>query len=236
MQKREIQTSVLNFYSNNDIKYENYTDDWKKQYEEHLDFDPRIHKPNLEQAVEEWLYNFEEEDRGYYLQMFEHFTYFTQQNFNCRIYCLKEYVLQELSGYPQDKIMIVFSESQKGFKSGASQIAAAWWKACQFEMKKSQLIEIYSKITMEDMADMDAIVFVDDIVATGVTLKLLVGFHYEIPNNTLCTFWRYGKEHVPLFERSGNQNISLGEIRDKKKKMRDNAYRMKSIEGKNESL
>lgn len=60
--------------------------------------------------------------------------------------------------------------------------------------------------------------------------KLLVGFHYEIPNNTLCTFWRYGKKHIPLFERSSNQSITLEEIKNRKRMMRDYAYKIKSIE------
>ncbi len=65
--------------------------------------------------------------------------------------------------------------------------------------------------------------------------KLLVGFHYETPNNTLCTFWRHGEKHVPLFARSGNQRISLQEIINKRKKKRNNAYKIASVEVKNES-
>ena len=79
--------------------------------------------------------------------MFEHFTYLTQRDFEYRVYCLKEYVFHILSGCSQDKIIIVFSESSKGYKSGSSQMSAAWWKACGGEMSKSQLVEAYSKVT-----------------------------------------------------------------------------------------
>ena len=330
MTQEEIQTSIQNFYKENNIAPERFTDEMEKHYREGLDYDVRICRPRLEAALKKWLNNFEEQDQFWYLRMFEHFTYLTQRDFEYRVYCLKEYVFHVLSGCSQDKIMIVFSESSKGYKSGSSQMSAAWWKACGGEMSKSQLIEAYSKVTMENLKEMDAIVFADDIVATGFTLsntirdffkrfpikefahtrffatgviaakrgqrtidnlkkegwkvqwiydeeyskqafkgeyifsggekraaeaavlkyeenvgkdadgksyvmgyeksKLLVGFHYEIPNNTLCTFWRYGERHVPLFERSGNQSLSLQEIRARKKKLQNNAYQMKSEE------
>lgn len=338
MKEEDIQASILNFYSKNEINPERYTDDRDRQYKEGLDYDSKIYQPNLEAALAKWLENYEERDKDYYLRMFGHFTYLTQRYFEYRVFRLKEYVFDELSEYQQDKIMIVFSESAKGYKSGASQMSAAWWKACDSEMGKDQLIEICSKVPFGKVAQMEAIVFVDDIVATGVTLKgtieaffdrfpkdnfvhtkffatgvmatkrgkrhigqlkkeglpvtwiynqeeyeylpqafkgdhifsaaerkeaekavlryeeevgkdedgksyvmgyekskLLVGFHYEIPNNTLCTFWRHGKTHVPLFERSGNQNISLQEVINKRKKMRRNAYKIASMKGKNES-
>ena len=330
MQNNEIEFSISNFYKNNSIKYEQYTDNRDIHYSEGLDLDTKIYKPNLKMALNEWLQNFDEKDRKYYLKMFEHFTYLTQRNFDCKVYYLKKYIFESLSECHQDKILIVFSESKKGYKSGASEMSTAWWKACNGEMRKSQLIEVCSKVEIEDLIEMDAIVFADDIVATGFTLKatiedffskfpyekfvhtkfyatgviatkrgeriikklprkgiditwlynqeyivqafkgeyifkgnevnnienvilnyekkigsdndgksyimgfeaskLLIGFHYEIPNNTMCTFWRYGEEHVPLFERSSNQKISLEAIRARKKMMTDNAYRMKSIE------
>lgn len=330
MRNEEIQTAISNFYRNNHIDYKKYTDDMKACYENNLKWDPKIYKPNLEAALYEWLNNFEDEDKTIYLRMFEHFTYLTQHNFEYKVWCLKEYIFEVLSEYPKDKILIVFSESKTGNKSGASEMSAAWWKACCGQMRKSQLIMIHNKVKKEEIIGMEAIVFMDDIVATGFSLKaviegffgkfpycefketkfyatgvlatqrgrrtirelekkgihvtwrydpnaflcqafkggyifgadekqetekavlkyekkigidedgksyvmgyeaskLLVGFHYEIPNNTLCTFWRYGENHVPLFERSSNQKFSLEEIRNRKTMMRDNAYKMKSL-------
>ncbi len=330
MKNEEIQSSISTFYKYNHIDYKQYTDDMEEHYKTGRLIDEKIHKPNLERVLKEWLQNFKEEDREYYLRLFEHFSYDTRQSFEYKVYYLKKYVFEILSQYSPDEIMIVFSESKNGFKSGASEMSTAWWRACSGEMRKSQLIEVCSKVKIEDLIKMKAIVFMDDIVATGFTLKatimdfferfpynefedtsfyatgvvatkrgkrvmdnlkkqgldvtwiynqeyllqafkgdyifkgdevrdvenavleyekqvgydksgksfvmgfeqckLLVGFHYEIPNNTICTFWRYGERHVPLFERSGNQTISLAEIRQRKKRMRDNAYIMKSIE------
>ena len=54
-------------------------------------------------------------------------------------------------------------------------IQIAWkniiWKACNGEIGKDQLVEAYSKVALEKVTQMEAIVFADDIVATGVTLK-----------------------------------------------------------------
>ena len=339
VKEEKIQASMSRFYEENGINPAEYTGDRSRHYTTgRLEYDSRICQPNLEAALEKWLENYEERDQEYYLRMFEHFTYLPERYFEERVFHLKEYVSGKISECPQDKWMIVLSESEKGYKSGASQMSVAWWKACDGEIGKDQLVEIYSKVPFEKVSQMEAIIFVDDIVATGVTLKrtikaffdrfpkenfvhtkffatgvlatkrgkrhivqlekegipvtwiynqeeyeylpqafkgnhifsateakeaekavlryeeaigkdedgksyvmgyekskLLVGFHYEIPNNTLCTFWRHGEKHVPLFERSGNQKISLQELINKRKKMGKNAHKIASIQEKHES-
>lgn len=65
--------------------------------------------------------------------------------------------------------------------------------------------------------------------------KLLIGFYYEIPNNTLSTFWRHTEDFTPLFPRSSEHafphNLTLKEITEKKKRMRNRAYEIKSMGG-----
>lgn len=332
----ELETALSTFYDNNGIDHEQYTDNRKEHYLTGVEYDPKICKSNLEEVLNEWLHNFEEKDRAYYLKMFENFTYLTRKSFEWKVYCLKEYIFDILSQYPKDKIMIILSESKSGYKSGASEMASALWSACDGEIRKSQIREMYSKAEIEELINMDAIIFADDIVATGFSLKetiekfferfpykefthtkfyatgvlatkrgkrvidklcksgiavqwvynenylvqafkgdyifagsqkaqieetilkyeekigkdddgksyvmgfeackLLVAFHYETPNNTLCTFWRYGEQHVPLFERNSNQKLSLREIIDRKKTMSNNAYMIKSLEKKDGSI
>lgn len=69
--------------------------------------------------------------------------------------------------------------------------------------------------------------------------KLLIGFYYEIPNNTLSTFWRHTEDFTPLFPRSSehafSHKLTLKEIINKKKMMANKAYVIKSMGGHDES-
>lgn len=69
--------------------------------------------------------------------------------------------------------------------------------------------------------------------------KLLIGFYYEIPNNTLSTFWRHTEDFTPLFPRSSehafSHKLTLKEIMNKKKMMANKAYVIKSMGGHDES-
>lgn len=66
--------------------------------------------------------------------------------------------------------------------------------------------------------------------------KLLVGFAYEIPNNTLSTFWRYTEDFTPLFQRGADQGLTLNKIQKRKKEMQNRAYAIKCMENSNESI
>lgn len=321
------------FYKHNNIDYMRYTDNKEVSYEKGLEFDDRIYKDSLENRLNVWLQSFEDIDKEYYLKMFENYDYYTEKKFSYEVYRLGKFIYDEYSSCPKEKILLVFAENKNGYKSGSSQMSAEWWKSNKGEIGKSHLIECYSKVEEEELLDYNVIVFLDDIVATGETLKatirsffkrfplvkfkgtkfvatgllatkrgkravlglnregiliewlypdqkylkqaflgehifkgeqvkeiesrilryeesvgrgedgkdyvmgyagskLLVSFFYETPNNTLCTFWRYGEKHVPLFERSSNQKFSLAEIKRRKEQLRKNAYNIKSMEEK----
>ncbi len=56
--------------------------------------------------------------------------------------------------------------------------------------------------------------------------KLSVSFYYNTPNNTLCTFWRLGKDMRPLFYRNADQPFrpSIEELKAEKQRKCDQAY------------
>ncbi|MBR1930899.1 MAG: hypothetical protein IJ833_05415 [Lachnospiraceae bacterium] len=332
IESKTIEDSIAAFYQYNHINSERYTDSWEEHFSSGKEMDAKICKANLERRADAWLNSFAEEDKAIFLAMLEKFQYISEENFVHRIYDLSTSIYERFSSYTEEEILIVFVESSKGHKSGASEMIHVWWKVCQGRVRKDVLLEVYSKADEVEVYHKKIIVFVDDIVATGVTLahtirafferfeytkfqgtkfyasgvvatkrgelligklkkegydvewlnegerlqsafrgdfvfpgdvvhemeqrvrpyeeavgknkddadyamgyergKLLIAFYYETPNNTLCTFWRYGANHVPLFERSSNQTITLEEIKRRKKKMADQAYEIKSWERK----
>lgn len=59
--------------------------------------------------------------------------------------------------------------------------------------------------------------------------KLLLAFHYETPNNTLCSFWKATDRNSPVFERSGYSRPSIDTLKKQKSHLVENAYLYKSM-------
>lgn len=59
--------------------------------------------------------------------------------------------------------------------------------------------------------------------------KLLLAFHYETPNNTLCSFWKATDKNHPVFVRSGYARPSVDDLKKRDKHMQKNAYEFKAV-------
>lgn len=329
--------AIKNFYENNQIKSEYYTDSMDEAYTANKRYDKRIALPSLQKRVGAWIQFFEKEDQEYFLQLLERFTYITKETLAYRIYRLCSSLFENLlkRGIDYSEILFVMIESPGGVKSGADEMAVNVWNVNQeYEIRKRQIITAYSKIDQKLVEEARAVIFLDDIAATGFTMcgqinaffqrfeavcddskiyyytsvlvtknaagylrkhlegkaeaaqpfyqeeqfirsafrggyifgneivkkvehmvqkyedlidayekedpektfsmgfrqcKLLLAFHYETPNNTLCSFWKATDRNEPVFARSGYTRLSLDRVKKQKIHMRENAYLYKSI-------
>ncbi len=332
-----LEETIKNFYEKNHINSELYTDSMEEAYISNKRYDKKIALPSLQKRVEAWIRFFEKEDQEYFLQLLEGFTYITKETLAYRIYNLCSSLFKNLleKGIDYSEILFVVIESPEGIKSGADEMAVNIWNINQeFEITKRQIITAYSKVDQKLVEEARAIIFLDDIAATGFTMcgqvnaffkrfealcddskvyyytsvlaarnainylrkhlegraaaaqpfyqeeqiirsafrggyifggeivkeveqmvqkyedlidayerehpektfsmgfrqcKLLLAFHYETPNNTLCSFWKATDKNQPVFVRSGYSRLSLDRIRKQKIHMRENAYLYQSI-------
>lgn len=186
-----VEKAITAFYTKNDIQDTLYAESEEEHYTTGKLFDYRIARPLLKGRLSEWLEGFEEEDRVYFLRLFESFTYITAVEFEYRMSQLCREIYAELGkeGILREEVLFVLTESQTGVKSGSTEISSALWKVNHGELEKKQIIEAYSKMEACNVIEARAVVFIDDILATGVTLMNTVEafftrFPYENFTNT----------------------------------------------------
>lgn len=174
-QKSENLDAVLEqFYNINEIESDNYTDSQEEAYRESKNFDDKIAKSVLKRKVEKWVEKIEKDDRKYFYRLFENFTYITKKTLDHEMDLLSKYLFQYVSkeGIEKSETIFVLVESRNGVKSGAEDIAASLWDVNQgMGLRKEQIISQFQKVNEDVIANAKAIVFIDDIVATGFTLK-----------------------------------------------------------------
>lgn len=335
--EKSIESVLGNFYANNNIHPENYTDSMEDAYLNNKKYDIKISLPVLKSNVEKWVQEFELQDKEYFLKLLEQFTYLTQDALAYRMSKLCDCLFSKLMtlGIEKSKVLFVVIESKSGIKSGADEMASNLWNVNRInDLKKSQIITAFSKVKKEKIKNAGVIIFLDDILATGFTMreqidmflerfgdvcdqtklcyftgvlatksainyvkkkmrtkaikvepfiqeeqliksafkgdyifgndivkgvehiirkyedmissynneedgidfsmgfrqcKLLLAFHYETPNNTLCSFWKATDKNHPIFERSEYSRPSIDTLKKRKSHMANNAYLHKSI-------
>lgn len=335
--EKNIESILRNFYANNKIRPENYTNSIEDAYLNNKKYDIRIPFPVLKSKVEKWVKEFEPQDKDYFLKLFEQFTYLTQDALAYRMSQLCDCLFFKLKtlGIEKSEVLFVVIESESGIKSGADEMASNLWNVNRIhDLKKSQIITAFSKVKKEKIKKAGAIIFLDDILATGFTMrkqidmflerfsdvcdetklyyftgilatnsairyvrkkmktkainiesfiqkeqlirsafkgdyifgndivkevehiikkyediissfdnkangtdfsmgfrqcKLLLAFHYETPNNTLCSFWKATDKNNPIFERSEYSRPSINVLKQQKSHLAHNAYLYKSI-------
>lgn len=333
----QLEETIKNFYGKNNIESKYYTDSIEEAYSLNKKYDKKIAFSSLQKRVGEWIQFFEKEDQEYFLQLLENFTYITKEALLYRVYhiCknLFEYLLEK--GIDYSEIIFVVMESPNGVKAGADEMAVNLWNINQeYEISKEQIITAFSKVDERIIERARAIIFFDDIVATGFTMlsqieiflkrfenvcdnsrdyyytsvlftknalaylkkklrgkvveiqpfyhneqiirsafkgdyifeadvvnevenvvkkyedvidayekenpvqsfsmgfrqcKLLLAFHYEVPNNTLCSFWKATDENAPVFARSRYSRLSVDRLKKQKMHMKENAYLHKAL-------
>jgi hypothetical protein len=177
-----IDKIINKFYTNNNIISSNYTDSMKDAYHNNKYFDMRIAYSTLRDKINNWIQGFEPEDRETFLEMLEKFTYLTQEALSYRIYCICEEIFNQLNlvGIEKKDLIFVVVESSNGVKSGADEITVKLWDACRpYELEKSQIITAYSKTSIENIEKSKVIIFIDDILATGFTMKKQIDDFYQ---------------------------------------------------------
>lgn len=83
-------------------------------------------------------------------------------------------------GIEKSKVLFVVIESKSGIKSGADEMASNLWNDNRInDLKKSQIITAFSKVKKEKIKNAGVIIFLDDILATGFTIREQIDLFLE---------------------------------------------------------
>ena len=178
MELLTLQEALDAFYKKNSINPALITG----RYEPDKCLDQRLFQ--LGEKAEEWLETYCSGERSALIQLLACYQYFTDAQMLQIWQTIFDRLDEELIRYeiPWSNILFVTTESQKGVKSGAANIQADFLKVSMDVIEKDQIITTLDKQPLTRLDHIHAVVFLDDIVATGFTMK-----------STIKTFIEYFK-------------------------------------------
>lgn len=148
-------------------------------------YDKRI--ADLPNQVDQWLRQIDDTDHALFLEMLSCYTYLTEAQCQLRYVEILSKLQQDLSALQvqRSEILFVTVESSSACKSGGDNVRADLHKRNLTELKKEQIIAAQSNLDAECLSQYKAIVFLDDIIGSGITLwKEIASFckRFDIPN------------------------------------------------------
>ncbi len=133
-------------------------------------YDLRI--ASLSNQVDHWLSNMKEEDHDLFLALLSRFTYLTEAQCQLRydrILTMLQQKLGRTEAYFYD-ILFVTVESGGPYKSGSDNVRVDLHKRNTERFYANQIIAAQSNFKKEELQYYNAVVFIDDIVGSSLTL------------------------------------------------------------------
>lgn len=185
MDQERISESINKFYEYNHIDPDQYTADMMEAYTKNKACDARIARDKLREKVEVWIRGFQEADRKYFLKLLENYKYFSERELTYRFALLCKYIFDELeiSGVEKHEVLFVTVPSAGGVAGGGDFIRSYLIKVnLEWGIDKNQIISDISKMGEKTLEGRKAIIFIDDIVGTGFSVrKIIVQFLKHFP-------------------------------------------------------
>lgn len=126
----------------------------------------------LPQKLDDWLQNIDSKDHPIFLDAFSRYTYLTQEECQDRFIQLIDMLKAELQKHTIKihNVLYVTVESSSGTKSGSDNVRADIQKYNFKDIHKDKILAAQSKFSQDQLDEIEAVVFVDDIIGTGCTL------------------------------------------------------------------
>lgn len=170
---KKILDSVDKFYENNRINPDLYTASEIGRYIGNKRFDPKITRDNLMEKVGCWIERFKEEDKQYFLSLLQNYVYISHNEFQHRIYNLCTYIYGELEqqGIEKTQVLFVTVPSLDGVMSGGDALRNTLREVNTEWIDKNQVVSDIEKVNDSILNNKKAIIFIDDILGTGFSLR-----------------------------------------------------------------
>lgn len=182
MNEKQIEESLQKFYKNNNINAEKYTENQTEAYIENKNYDPKIAMPSLWERIDCWIDRFSEEDKQYFLKLFEKYVYISEREFQNRIYNICIYIFEEMKkkGIRKEQILFITVPTTKGITSGGDSIRNALIKVNMgWGIDKEKIVSNVFNTDSSMLKEVKAIVFFDDILGTGFSIRNTMESFFE---------------------------------------------------------
>jgi len=166
MDKCAIEDAIRAFENYNQIKIQNYMSD-AAEADECCFRDNYIGQDVFQDHIEEWLEFFEEKDQGIFLELLGHYRYYTENKLRK---VLRRIVCQVQSECDPERTYFVTFPSKEGVKSGGDDLRSLLQIVSLGEIKKDHIISDTDKNVKDIVENAKAIIFLDDVVGSGMTL------------------------------------------------------------------
>lgn len=151
------------FYSYNHINIKTASDPMDGNY------DPRI--DGLSAQVDRWLDNIPPEHHDLLLTLLSQYRYLTVPVCQMRYVRIVELLKKQIQGRCSiNQVLFLVVESKSGTASGGDNVSCDLRSRNYPDVAKLQIIKAQSRLTMEKLREFRAVVFVDDVVGSGITL------------------------------------------------------------------
>ena len=183
---KKTEKSIEQFYKNNNINPNQYAASEAEAYETGKEFNLQIAEEYLNAKVDKWLERFEDEDRQYFLQLLENYIYISEKEYRHRVYILSSYIINQTKklGIASEEILFISVASCQGTASGGDSLRNALIIGnMEWGIVKQQIISDVSKLPYDILEKSKALVFIDDIIGTGFSIRQTIdNFFAHFPN------------------------------------------------------
>ena len=170
-------------------------------------YDRRI--AGLSEQVDVWLSKIDPGDHEAFLELLSRYHYLTEACCRQRYRRVLELLEERLRGIcGLDEVLFVTIESSGGYKTGSDNVRADLYSRGYPQISKAQILAAQSKLKRKELKRYRAIVFLDDIAGSGITLwtameRFCERFHSTVsaPNGPLLFYScivprRHGMRHI----------------------------------------
>lgn len=135
-----------------------------------INCDPKI--VSLSEQVDCWLSGIAAEDHDVFLELLSRYTYLTKTQCRQRYQDILNMLNDRLgpAGITQDEILFIAMEAGGAYASGGEHVRADLQGYDLSRFSREQLVAAQSRLTEDDIRGYKAVVFLDDIVSSGITM------------------------------------------------------------------
>lgn len=184
----DIEKTMEKFYKNNKINPKYYISNLSELKNVGIPLDP---PPIYDESIEYnqfrinigyWLKSFNGEEKTA-LELLENYKYVTEKESRFHIFTFINLLIEKIN-LEETYFFIPKSDT----KSGGDNISVYLWATLQYHIEKHQLIQSYDKVKKE-RENINTIIIVDDILATGFTMSHIIKNINEIFNDLKITIY-----------------------------------------------